>query len=62
MFQNVEGLSVVLSGVTLTTRAMSECLDSCADGIHGYMLVGINATKTTDEVAHIEVEGEDERR
>ena len=60
MFQNVEGLSVILCEVTRTTREIPECRDSRADGITWYVLVGVNTTKPTDGVDHVKVKEEEE--
>ena len=52
----MEDPSVILGEVIWTIRAMLECLDSRADGIHVYVLVGVNVTNPTAEVAHVEAE------
>ena len=60
MLEQVEGPVVILDRVTVSPGKAAKCCNRGPDGIQGDVLVGVDPTEPTYEVAHVEVEQKEE--
>ena len=62
MFEYVEGPCIVLDGVAWALLALPEFLDGVAYRAQRDVVVGVNATQPTDEIAQVKIEKKEQGR